>query len=414
MLASPGHARRGRGLKRSCAASPPRRSGARSNAQPQLECVAAALRREVPAIDLRLCGVQSREGVVAGRAALAKRRRARHHGRAPRTSEADLYLLEDMAVQPRTAAQYRHHLAEFLEWARASKIELVDPAHLDGLMCEFWEHLYFDGHGHSRAEKTLAALEHHIPNCRKGGPVPLARARRALRGFRRLAPGHSRAPLPYPALMAMIGAALATKRRRMALALLLCFAGYLRPGELCSLTAAQLVPPAPGARLRHWALLLAPEELGTMSKTGEFDESASLDWDLFRQIEPALHWLKASAMQGRLWQMDPAEFRKTFHILAELAGTTVLKAHPYSLRHGGASHDAATRHRSIEGVKKQGRWRADSTVARYNKFARVQFEAGKLSKSTLRFASLVERRLVPLLLGKGRPPEPPRLATGRV
>ena len=38
---------------------------------------------------------------------------------------------------------------------------------------------------------------------------------------------------------------------------------------------------------------------------------------------------------------------------------------PYSLRHGGASHDAVTGHRNLAQIKARGRWRVDCTVQRY-------------------------------------------------
>ena len=59
--------------------------------------------------------------------------------------------------------------------------------------------------------------------------------------------------------------------------MLIHFIGYLRPGELVSLRCHQLVEPVPGAGVKWWSLLLAPEQDGTPSKVGEFDETALLD-----------------------------------------------------------------------------------------------------------------------------------------
>ena len=42
----------------------------------------------------------------------------------------------------------------------------------------------------------------------------------------------------------------------------------------------------------------------------------------------------------------------------------------YQLRHGGASHDALSRHRDLLSIKKRGRWMCDASVRRYEKGGR--------------------------------------------
>ena len=51
----------------------------------------------------------------------------------------------------------------------------------------------------------------------------------------------------------------------------------------------------------------------------------------------------------------------------------------YRLRHGGASHDAAARLRSIAEIKRRGRWASDSSVRRYEKRTWLQSEEVKVS-----------------------------------
>eukprot|EP00959_Pyramimonas_sp_CCMP1952_P359008 7517388-Pyramimonas_sp.AAC.1 len=84
--------------------------------------------------------------------------------------------------------------------------------------------------------------------------------------------------------MAMIGAALLQGLRDAALALLICFIGYLGPSELVKLKGPQLVAPAAGSATRHWMLLLSPGEGNIGSKTHEFDESVALDWGAVKQL----------------------------------------------------------------------------------------------------------------------------------
>ena len=164
-----------------------------------------------------------------------------------------------------------------------------------------------------------------------------------------------------------------------------------------------------GSGVKWWSLLLAPEEEGRPSKIGSFDETALLDTKLVLKIAPQLVALKRRAGRGPLWRFSQLEFGQTFRKVAEIAGVSVLGAHPYSLRHGGASHDSLHRHRTPEQIKKQGRWRCDSSVARYNKHARVVTEANKLSARVRAYGVKAEANLAKWILHPPRAAPPPVL-----
>ena len=142
----------------------------------------------------------------------------------------------------------------------------------------------------------------------------------------------------------MMGVALCAGMVDFAVALYISFVAYLRPGELINLTGPQLVEPLAGAGVAWWSLLIAPEELGAPSKIGTFDETALLDTHVILDIAPVLRRLKQRAGKERLWNFTQPQFAKLFHSIAEEAGVAVLHPHPYSLRHGGASHGSLHRH----------------------------------------------------------------------
>ena len=258
--------------------------------------------------------------------------------------------------------------------------------------------MYFKGYNLDRAEMCLAALEYRPPQCKKNGIPPLRMARLALRGFRRLA-----------GLLVMVGAACYVGELQMALAMLLAFMAYLRPGELLTPRPDQIIAPVRGSGTTHWALLLAPEEGGQSSKTHEFDESGILDWPIVPDIFPLLQGLRNSPGVGPVWRFTYPEYLKSFHRFEELGGISVLRPHPYSLRHGGASHDALTSRRGMADIKKHGRWKSDASVARYNKHARVLFEVSKIPEPVRAFAEQVDRNLAKYLSGAAVPPRPPSM-----
>ena len=68
------------------------------------------------------------------------------------------------------------------------------------------------------------------------------------------------------------------------------------------------------ASLRHWALVIRPQERGVPTKTGEFDKSLVWDSDAFGWISKTLQRLKT--LRGNtdlLWPLSMEEYGKMFH-----------------------------------------------------------------------------------------------------
>ena len=150
------------------------------------------------------------------------------------------------SVQPRTLADYRKRLAVFEAWMAPIRMTDLMGKDLWRMLVEYWEELFMSGAKAGEAEKLLAAVELLAPPARRGQEREPTNARLALRGFRRLSPTATRAPLPCVALCAMVGAALFAGEVDFAVAMNLSFIAYLRPGELIGLTGPQLVEPLAG------------------------------------------------------------------------------------------------------------------------------------------------------------------------
>ena len=116
--------------------------------------------------------------------------------------------------------------------------------------------------------------------------------------------------------------------------------------------------------------------------------------------------------------LDYTKYREGFARAAELSGIHVLKPHPYSIRHGAASHDVLILKKPLATVQKKGRWRTFSSVTRYEKHARLIKELNGLGTDTINYARLLEPVLCRVLVGRSKAPPPPgaaakRLRTGR-
>ena len=340
-------------------------------------------------------------------------RRARHrraaHGLAAAISSSQVFtFLEVNRVRPSTAINYNERGEAFRQWVEEAQMPLDDASLLDNALCEYFEHLYFEGFSHVDGDKLIAALKYNLPLFTSDERSLLPRARAALRGFRRLAPSRSCAPLPWIALMGMVGAALFAQRPDIVLGLLLQFLCYLRPGELVGLKRGQVIAPQSASFTNHWALLLVPEEEVVTSKTKEFDESVLIDWPELWGLHRLLQ--RHAAPLGNddaMWTFDHKEYNRMFGRVSELAEVNKLAPHPYSLRHGGASHDSLLRRRSIEAIQKRGRWRAASSATRYDKQARVLKGASKLGQRARCYGEYVFKNLNSLLAGHSKLEPPP-------
>ena len=98
----------------------------------------------------------------------------------------------------------------------------------------------------------------------------LPRPVQTLQGFRRLALGTSRDPLPQ------VAAAAATMEVAMVVMLVVQYTMYLRPSEPCNQTVGQVTRPRQGTGASSWALLLSPLEETMASK--RWNSTEALYW----------------------------------------------------------------------------------------------------------------------------------------
>jgi predicted RNA-binding Zn ribbon-like protein len=73
---------------------------------------------------------------------------------------------------------------------------------------------------------------------------------------------------------------------------------------------------------------------------------------------------------------------------------------PYQLRHTGASTDMAEKARSLQDIKRRGRWQADSSVKRYEKAAVLTKVFNSLSIAAQNFCLHSARELPEVIYGR--------------
>ncbi|CAK0842885.1 unnamed protein product [Prorocentrum cordatum] len=316
---------------------------------------------------------------------------------------SNLAFLQAHRVRKGTARYLTKEWEEFQQWCleRRLPVELGDP--LDRAAAQYVDWLYFAGYNHERGDKLLASIGWHDPRAVRHGPRDPVRLRAALKGFRRLARGCSRTPMPEPLLFAIIGASLHFAPLEFSIGLAIAWGGALRvPVDLMSMTGRSLVPPASGSPSRCWGLLLCPEEGMGRSKVGGHDEGMLLDSAAALSIGGVLRRLKAqTADDSKVRGFSAHQFRQWFKAAAEAIGRPRL--HPYQIRHGSASHDIFHRRRTLPEVQERLRHAAVASTARYHKHTRYLAELGKVSRELRDFASDVEAHFSEHVTGR-RPP----------
>ena len=128
----------------------------------------------------------------------------------------------------------------------------------------------------------------------------------------------------------------------MALFLLVALSSYARPSELLRAKVYSLVWPANGIT-RTWSLLLAPEEEGLPTKTGDFNVSILLDspW-MASWADGLFDSLKRCHPTSPLWDFGYKDYNSMFQSLSNHFGIQVT---PYQTRHSGPSIDRSRRYR---------------------------------------------------------------------
>ena len=325
----------------------------------------------------------------------ARRRTTLHLAAALDLAGATSGWLESQSVSAKTRASYREALDRFHGWCHRCGLTLRGDETVDAALVQFFTSEYFKGAHPSRGERTLAALMMLEPEFSQMGRRRVPRAWRALRGWKKLTPTVTRKPMPWPFWCGM-ASVMGRQRPTMAAFVLMCVSGYFRPSELLSIRRCDLIAPATGV-LRHWSVLLFPEEENRASKTGQFNDSVMMDDERIAFLEVVWLALAKPADLTLMWDFDYHDFLAAFKRAAkELRVPTTC---PYQMRHSGPSIDLADGRRSIAEAQRRGRWAQPRSMGRYERRARLAAEWAKVPEEARRQCEGAAARLEAVVLG---------------
>jgi len=317
-------------------------------------------------------------------------------------------FLEERSVTAVTRDHYDRELLQFKKWmiATGSGDDSVFGAAptLDGVLLQYFTTLFFAGEMASRGTYVLAAVMFRHSQYAKNGPGQLPRAWRALKGWRSMCPPRSRLPLVRQFWFG-VAMLLATRgEQQMAVFVLISLSSYLRPNQLLMMKKRHLVRPLAGVS-GVWTCLANAYEGNRPSKAGEFDVSILLDSEWFRWGGALFERLVVGSPDDPLFGFSYPSFLSCFQ--AAVATLKQPKVVPYQLRHSGPSCARAAGARSQAEIKKRGQWKADRSVARYEKAGRLTSQGHLIPPEIWAYLRIAELQLPEVLVcGREGPPAP--------
>ena len=122
-------------------------------------------------------------------------RRKRKYVKRMRATRGEKSILELNSVKEPQRRDYSRRLEKFYAFADHFELDIAKEKGLDEVLCEYADALYMEGEDCNCGQKLLAALELEMPEWHREGVLKLPRFRRALKGWRKLAPPQTRLPL---------------------------------------------------------------------------------------------------------------------------------------------------------------------------------------------------------------------------
>jgi integrase len=308
-----------------------------------------------------------------------------------------LSRLQAGRIKPSTQVLYLEAVRSLLTYLLLRTVPSWDPETWGDIMVDFVESRYEKGQHFSVASRALAALMWIQPSLRLQGKARLPAARSALEGWRKAHPGTSRPPIPRVIAMAVAVQLLDNGEPWMALLIMVLFESYMRVSEGLALQGFQVLPPVSleaDSAAQHVTVLVHAEELQETSKTREFDHSIA--FDLERQHEIAQVLAALAQIRGDhqpLWHFDYGALRRAFGNALNQIGASSLGGTLHGLRHGGASHDFATKNRDLMEIQSRGAWKSPTSLRRYEKHGRISRQLLSLPQAIRQEAELKSKTL---------------------
>lgn len=301
-------------------------------------------------------------------------------------------LLERVAVGKRMRIDYEIRLDSFRSFLKENGLVTHTADDVDEALVLHMTDAYLEGRPSEFGCKILAATQWQNPAYGRHGSLSLPRTRLALQGWSKGAPPRQRLPMVWLKAAAVAADMVKNKQWCAAVCLLLIFDLYLRGGEVNPM----LVIHHPHVRGRS---RVEGRELRRRGGAGPPSQAL-----LGRACGSLAQ--RARGCGATFPGVDALTFNAAFRVACKRLRLELV---PYQTRHGGASADRAEKFRSLEEVRKRGKWHTESSTRRYEKHGKLQAKLAALPAALLSHMVYVEEHLEDIMKLKKAAPVPPEL-----
>jgi len=277
----------------------------------------------------------------------------------------DTSELRSSVVTSSTLQQYESSVDSFYSFCSHHKLPTHTSRDIDQSLSIFMESLYQNciPGGKQKAANALFGIIRRFPHYK----LELPNSRQALKGYQKLLPSIPHPPFTYPSCVAVACVMCKSGYFDMAVAILLMFHCYLRPGEMLQLKVKDIALPG-DARLGQVSITAAAATTTTATdripfsalriakaKTGTNQFVTILDSHIHQLLQVLISSRSSDSLSsnGLLFNFSESVFRR---VLRECLHTLQLDEFdppltPHSLRHGGTTYDHMYDNYSIEELK---------------------------------------------------------------
>ena len=287
-------------------------------------------------------------------------------------AEHGLTRLMVHAIADNSFLQFVPIIRTFLYDCKLRGLALNDTSSIDwALTCYMDDMCYVKQGSFNHASKLYSGLVHLDPDLRNHLPC----AARALIGWSRLDNAAEGGPIPLEAIGLLIDWMLKHKMFMEAFVTLLAYDAFLRESDWETLVAGDvsIVYAAPDS-LPEVALLLGSGARGLSTKTGT-DQGVVLEHSFLRCWAAAI--TRRLESKEALVPFSQVQFRKAWRQGWNAIQLDFGPAH--SLRHSGPAHSVLMKTRSLEEIRRRGRWQSLKSVQRYTKAHLILEKRAKMS-----------------------------------
>ena len=282
------------------------------------------------------------------------------------------------AVSDGTGTAYAKAVTAALRDVKMHQLPFRTEAQVDAALSSLLEHWCFvEDRGLNDGRALFHGWNHFFPRFRHRLPL----SHRALCAWERLAPSREGKPVPWEVITVAVRELMKEERFEEAVAIWFLYDVYAREQDLDGLRGEDI-----SGRGDSCAVRFGVAARGERSKTGPDQGAVVDDPVLSRILNEAKRRLGPSE---KVFPFSPAYLRGHWARILEKIGFGRVPLH--SLRHSKPSREALFKTRSLEDIRRRGRWNQLKSMQRYSKVHTLTAVAADTPDGLMRDGRVLEK-----------------------